>query len=239
MTHTPSDSAVPQLIRLGEGDGAFDVTLLPAALPSRVVLFAVGGGGNPLRHLPLLAALAASGCTVVAPHHDRLITYSVSDSELLERHRRLRGALESLVPSGLPMAGVGHSLGTALLLALAGGQMWTQAGRRLSIAPEPRLDRLALLAPATDFFQVPGALEAVRTPIIAWAGTQDLMTPPAQAARLKAALQASVPVDVKLVEGAGHFSFMNELPPGVTDSLSDREAFLADLATAVGRFVTS
>jgi alpha-beta hydrolase superfamily lysophospholipase len=204
-----------------------------------VVLFAVGGGGNPLRHLPLLVALAADGSTVVAPHFQRLTSAAVSDSALLEGVCRLQGALHALGPPGLPVAGVGHSLGAALLLALAGGQMWTLAGHRISIAPEPRLDRLALLAPATDFFQVPGALDAVRTPIAAWAGAADLLTPAAQAARLKTALQGRVPVDVQLVEGAGHFSFMNELPPGVTDSLANREAFLAGLATAVGRFVAS
>jgi hypothetical protein len=45
----------------------FDVTRLDATHSSRVVLFAVGGGGSPERHLPLLNALADRGCTVVAP----------------------------------------------------------------------------------------------------------------------------------------------------------------------------
>jgi hypothetical protein len=44
---------------------------------------------------------------------------------------------------------------------------------------------------------------------------------------------------MRVVEGAGHFSFMNELPPQMTDPLPNRDAFLADLADSVGRFVTS
>lgn len=57
---------------LVDGAGSFDVTVLEGGSRSLVVLFAVGGGGNPERHLPLLSTLAASGYTVVAPHFERL-----------------------------------------------------------------------------------------------------------------------------------------------------------------------
>jgi fermentation-respiration switch protein FrsA (DUF1100 family) len=96
-----------------------------------------------------------------------------------------------------------------------------------------------LLAPATDFFLPPGALDAVRTPVLAWVGTQDLITPPLQTERLKQALEGRAPVDEHIIAGAGHFSFMNQLPPNVTDTLPDRDAFLADLAAAVARFILS
>jgi pimeloyl-ACP methyl ester carboxylesterase len=204
-----------------------------------VVLFAVGAGGNPGRHRGLLTALAGSDCTVVAPHFERMVTHQPADSELLLRARRLRLALDVLAGPELPVAGVGHSIGAALLLALAGGQMWTLARQQLSIASCPSLDRLVLLAPAIGFFQAPGALEGLRTPILAWVGTQDLMTPPAQTLHLKQALAPRVAVDARIVEGAGHFTFMDELPPGVTDPLPDRGAMLAALAAATVRFVTS
>ena len=51
---------------LNDGSDSFAVTLLEATEPTLVVLFAVGGGGDPERHLPLLANLAKSGCLVIA-----------------------------------------------------------------------------------------------------------------------------------------------------------------------------
>ncbi len=220
-----------------EGE-SFDVTVLEAEHPSRTVLFAVGAGGNPDRHLALLTSLAEHGCTVVAPHFERLVSPTPTADHLQLRARRLRLALDFAARPGVSVAGVGHSIGATMLIALAGGQAWTGAGQRLAIEPDTRIDRLALLAPATGFFQAPGALDAVRASILAWAGSSDAITPPAQAELLSHALGARVPVDVRVVEGAGHFSFMNTLPPQMTDPLPNRETFLASLASEVCRFVT-
>lgn len=223
---------------LKHGDEAFDVAVVESATPSRVVLFAVGGGGNPERHLPLLEALAAHGCTVVAPHFARLASPFPSQADLLLRARRLRLALDAVARPGLPAAGVGHSIGAAVLLALAGGQIWLRPDGPLSIAPDARIDRLALLAPATGFFRAPAALDAVRASILAWAGTSDAITPPRDAQFLATTLGARIPVTVRLIEGAGHFSFMDSPPPHTAEPLPDRDAFLAELRTDVIRFVT-
>lgn len=225
-------------LSLKDGAEPFDVTVLEAAEPSRVVLFAAGGGGNPERHLPLLMCLAEHGCTVVAPHFERLVSPTPTDSDLLLRARRLSIALDSFARPGLLVAGVGHSIGATMLLALAGGQVWMRSDHQLSISPDERIARLALLAPATGFFQAPGALDAVRTPLLAWAGTVDVITPPAQAEFLRHALGARVPVEVRIVEGAGHFSFMHAPPPQTTEPLPNRDAFLAELTAEVCRFVT-
>jgi pimeloyl-ACP methyl ester carboxylesterase len=222
---------------LTDEEGSFDVTVLEAPRASRTVLFAVGAGGNPERHLPLLATLADGGCTVVAPHFDRIGSPRPDEAELLLRARRLRLALSSFAAPGVAVAGLGHSIGTTLLIALADGQGWMRAGHRLPIEPDARIERLALLAPATGFFQAPGALDAVRAPILAFVGANDTITPPAQAELLREA-RGAMSVEVRVVEDAAHFSFMNTLPPHVTDSLS-REAFLADLGSQVCRFVTS
>jgi pimeloyl-ACP methyl ester carboxylesterase len=225
-------------LSLTDGAETFDVTVLEAAAPRRVVLFAVGGGGNPERHLSLLTYLAEQGCTAVAPHFERLTSPKVSDHDLLLRARRLRLALDRVARPGLLVAGVGHSIGAATLVALAGGQVWIRPGETLAIEPDGRLDRLVLLAPATGFFRAPGALDAVRTPILAWAGTHDTITPSAQAQLLEHELGARIPVEVRVAEGAGHFSFMNVPPPQSIEPLLDREGFLASLALEVGRFVT-
>ena len=224
---------------LSDGTDSFELTVLEAAEPSRIVLFSVGAGGNPERHLPLMKTLAHHGCSVAAPRFERLVSLFPTEGDLLLRARRLRLALDYIMRPGLPVAGVGHSIGATLLLALVGAQAWTRAGQCISINPDQRFERLVLLAPATDFFRVPGALDGVRLRILAWAGTKDEITPPAQAEFLHDVIEAPTPVEVRIVEGAGHFTFMNHPPPQATDPLPNRDAFLADLAEAVCRFITN
>jgi alpha-beta hydrolase superfamily lysophospholipase len=149
----------------------------------------------------------------------------------------MRLALDSVAQPGVPVAGVGHSIGATILLGLVGGQLWMRAGQCISIPPEARMDRLVLLAPATDFFQGPGSLDAVRTPILAWAGSSDVLTPPERVKLLEQVLGTRVPVEVRVVEGAGHFSFMDVPPPQTTEPLPDRNAFLAELHSEVCHFV--
>lgn len=222
---------------LNDGAASFDVTVFEAAIPSRVVLFAVGGGGDPERHLPLLTVLAEQGCTVIAPHFERLTSSMVSDDDLRLRGRRLNIALDALSPPGLRVAGVGHSIGTTMLIALAGGRVWMRRGDPLALERCPRLDKLALFTPATGFFKFPGSLDAVRTQIMAWAGTYDTITPQSHAEFLAHTLGDRVPVDIRIVEGAGHFSFMNVPPPHTTEPLRDRDTFLRRLTSEVCRFV--
>jgi hypothetical protein len=57
------------------------------------VLFAVGGGGNQERHLPLLEALAADGCQVIAPHFERFSVPTPTAAMLHPRARRLQQAI--------------------------------------------------------------------------------------------------------------------------------------------------
>lgn len=198
-----------------------------------LVLFAVGRGGRPERHLPLLEALSARGARVLAPAFDMLAAPSPSAEELIQRAERLAAAARDAAEPGLPLVGVGHSIGATLLLALAGATPWLRTGTPVAIAPEPRLTRLCLLAPATDFFRAPGALAGVNVPLAVWAGSADSITPPVQAELLQHALGASVPVALHVARGAGHFSFMHTPPPGTHEPLSDRDAFLAELVREV------
>src|SRR5664279_711785 len=119
---------------LSDGADSFDVALFEAASPSAVVLFAVGGGGNPERHLPLLTSLQESGCAVAAPYFDRLVTPIPTAADLLMRARRLRLALDQIAQLRLPTTGVGHSIGATMLLALAGGQAWMRDRTRLDLS---------------------------------------------------------------------------------------------------------
>jgi len=75
--------------QIRDGAEAFNVTVVEAQQSSkRLVLFAVGRGGNPERHLPLLRSVAALGRTVIAPHFDMLISLVASKVELDKRVRR-------------------------------------------------------------------------------------------------------------------------------------------------------
>jgi pimeloyl-ACP methyl ester carboxylesterase len=225
-------------LQLEDDAGPFEVIRIAGDRVTRVVLFAAGGGGDPQRHLRFLTALAKDGCAVVAPRFARLAAPTPTEAELVLRARRLTRALDSVASPGLPVAGVGHSIGGTILLALAGGVIWMGPERRLSLAPEPRLERLVLLAPATGFFQAPGALDRIQTPLLTFAGTKDVITPPSDVELLQRELGSRVRVHHRVVESAGHFSFMNEPPPGTTEPLPDRDRFLDELAAEVCRFIS-
>ena len=216
----------------------FEATLLEARTPVRYALFAVGGGGDPKRHLPLLDSLASHGVTVVAPHFDR-VPPRVTGSDLLLRARRLRLAMDVAFPKEVSVVGVGHSIGATILLAMAGGQAWMGPGRPIAIDRDERLRSLVLMAPAAGYFRAPGALDRVRTPILTWAGTEDTITPPSQAESIRQALKDRAAVDLRVEEGAGHFSFMHSPPPHVEETLANPQAFLARLTAEVVSFALS
>ncbi len=216
------------------GDRSFDVSVLRATAPTRVVSFIAGRGGNPERHAPLLLALAEMGCTVVAPHYPLLATPRVDDDVLTERTERARLALDAFAPPGLPVVGIGHSLGASAQLVLAGAQAFLSREGPTRVAVDSRLTRLVLFAPAASFLLAPDALDALALPVTLWAGTEDAISPPASAHALAAAAPS---IDVRIAEGAGHFSFMHDPPPNTTEPLPDRDGFLAALLDATVRDV--
>ncbi|HSC88962.1 MAG TPA: hypothetical protein VLC09_16885 [Polyangiaceae bacterium] len=229
-----------QNITLRDQGDTFQVSRIEVEAPSRLVLFAVGAGGNPERHEGLLNALAERGASVVAPHFERMLSPYPSEDLLVLRARRLRLALAAASRPGLATVGLGHSIGAASLLALAGGTMWLSPHgqpRTLPIEREPRLARVGLLAPAAGFFQAPGALDSVEVPLRLWSGELDTSSPPGAAYALQKLKCTAAEFDVRVLEGAGHYSFMNVLPPQVVDTLSDRERFLEELARDVGAFL--
>jgi predicted dienelactone hydrolase len=220
---------------LEDGAGQFKASVFGRANPLRTVVFGVGAGGDPGRHAPLLQALAEQGLMVVAPHFGRLTSPIVRAPELALRISRLGVALDYAGRSAQPVVVLGHSIGAATLLGFLGGRMRVRDGTAVDVPYDSRIARAVLMTPAMDFFREPGALDSVAVPIQVWAGSLDAITPPAQAEYLKDTLATEV--DARLVEGAGHFSFMDEPPPHVADPLTDRATFLARLASDVGKFL--
>jgi len=220
-----------------DGTESFAVSVRESQKPSILVLFAVGAGGNPERHVTLLESLAQSGCTVVAPHFQRLATPTPTEDELILRARRISLTLDTFAKSGSIVVGIGHSIGAATLIALAGGQMWLGPGRRVNISADTRLNRIALLAPPIGFFQAPGALDAVKASISTWVGTEDDITPPSQSEWLAQAMHDSQAVNIHVVDGAGHFSFMDQIPPHAVEPLNNKQSFLQELSDELCKFV--
>ncbi|BEU94430.1 alpha/beta hydrolase [Acidovorax sp. DW039] len=206
----------------------FDVAVWQGPSTGPVVLFAVGAGGQPSRYATLLETLASSGCTVIAPCFERLATPEPTEQELSLRARRLSQALELVARPDMQVLGLGHSIGAATLVAMAGGHMWLRCGRRIDIARDDRVIHLALLAPPTGFFRAPGALDAVHVPIHLWTGSADTITPMEQTQWLAQAVGELA--QVHPVAGAGHFSFMDHIPPHATEPLADKATFLRSFA---------
>lgn len=220
-------------------DGAelFTVSVRASQTTSVLVLVAVGAGGNPERHITLLESLAQSGCTVVAPHFQRLVSPIPTEQELMLRARRISLTLDTFLKPGSIAVAIGHSIGAATLIALAGGRMCLGPGRCINIPSDSRLSRIALLAPPTGFFQAPGALDAIKTPISIWTGSEDDITPPSQSLWLAQAMHDTQAVDLHIADGAGHFSFMDQIPPHAIEPLKHKQSFLQKLSDELCRFV--
>ncbi|MEU5807381.1 hypothetical protein [Streptomyces sp. NPDC047718] len=198
------------------------------------MLFAAGAGGDPERYRPLLEHLAAHDCQVIAPYFERFVAREATTAELLARPAGLVEALDRWASPDAAVVVVGHSIGGWAALCLAGATPWGRDGKPLDVPREPRVGRLVLYAPAVGWFAAPGALDAVTAPMLVYAGERDTVTPVEQAIHLKS---APTQVDLRVVPGAGHFSFMNTPPPGTVDSEGfDRSQFLTDLAQATTEF---
>jgi len=222
---------------LSDALAPFTMTRFEAEQPNCIALFAVGRGGNPARHHHLLQTLANRRCTAIAPHFDMLASTVPTKAELDMRIRRLEACIDSCAHGKLPIVGIGHSIGATALLALQGAEAETLDGQQLITGSMPRLERLALLAPPTDFFRRPGALHRIKLPMKIWVGDKDTITPPAQSHFLMGMLAAQASVAVQVDPDAGHFTYMDELPLNVPESHPDRNTFLAGLANEITAFL--
>lgn len=229
----------PETFVLKNADKVFEVTLLQVKGATQCILFAPGLGGSPMRHIGLLQTFTQHGISVVAPHFDLLTSSLPSKAELLERSQRLALAEDEFCTQYMSIAGVGHSLGAVILLMHVGATAWTSAREPVIFEGRKVLSQLVLLAPPTDFFPVPTSLASVKVPVQIWAGAKDIITPPTQAKLLKEALNNKTQTELYIVEDVGHFTFMNTLPPHVTDSHPSREVFLMRLGEKASQFILS
>jgi predicted dienelactone hydrolase len=251
--------------RVELGPYTADVATAAAPVEGRFPLVAVshGTGSSPLLHRGLAAHLARHGFVVVMPEHAR--NHRGDDSlagtatNLANRPRQVRQAIDAaltelgdfVVPDRIGV--IGHSLGGYTALALAGGRPLTLAGetpdgreRRVDLEPDPRVKAIVLLAPAVPWYREPGALDAVRVPVLMLTAEQDEHTPPWHSDVVARGVRG--PVEHRIVPGAGHYSFLTPFPatmsrPGFPPALDppgfDRAAFhhhmYADVVTFLDR----
>jgi predicted dienelactone hydrolase len=197
-----------------------------------VVAISHGTGGSPWVYRDLASYLARAGFVVVLLEHpgnnrndDRLAN---TLANLENRPRHLRMAIDAAFADGLlgarlapkGVAVIGHSLGGYTALALAGGHPTSYAHespdgqpRAIAVERDPRMKALVLLAPATAWFMLDGALSDVDVPILMRAGEKDEHTPAFHAEVVLRGVRDPARVDHAVVPNAGHFAFLTPFPP--------------------------
>lgn len=264
LTFYPSSSPA-RAERLGpfELEVAAAGTPLPGSHP--LVLISHGSGGSPATHRELACHLAARGFVVGVPEHPfnnrNDNTHAESLQLLADRPHHVRLAADwffqsrhaaQLEPERYSV--IGHSLGGYTALALAGGvpsslphESPDRSVQRIPVTADPRLQALVLLAPATPWFRLPGALRDVRVPILMVASYHDLQAPYFYLCQLVLDGVADPSnVDYRLVEQAGHYSFLSPwpdalkspaIPPSQDPPGFDRRAFLSQLYADISSFL--
>jgi predicted dienelactone hydrolase len=246
--------SIPVTVLLPEGDAG--------CCPLVVISHGNGGSGSIYR--VLAGHLARAGCVVAMLDHpgntrgDNELARTVANLERRPRHLKLvidwafaAGPFAArLVPNAVAL--VGHSLGGYTALALAGGQPTASAREtggeplELDVLSDERVRALVLLAPATQFFAAPGALQHVRVPVLMITAEFDEHTPAVHAEIVERGISDPALLEHRTIAGAGHFSFLDPFPKATSGAAVppsqdppgfDRVAFGAELGADVVAFV--
>lgn len=226
----------------------------PAPVHPVVIVISHGTGGTPYVYRDLAAHLARHGFRVLLPEHPRnnRRDNSLGGTAAILAHRPRHVTAVLNAAQVRRAAIIGHSLGGYTALALAGGKPTCFANespdgvaRPVSVTPDPRVERLVLLAPAAVWFLAPGALASVRLPVLMLTAGNDPHTPAGHGEIVKAGL-VHAGVHHRVIPNAGHFSFLSPFPPHmVTPAFApahdppgfDRAAFLGELQHEVLAFL--
>lgn len=119
---------------------------------------------------------------------------------------------------------IGHSMGGYTALAAAGGvptsfpyESTDGQSQLIQVTPDPRIKSLVLLAPASVWFKADGALNAVDIPILMLVGEKDQYTPSFHAQIILNGIPDHEKVLHRIVENAGHFSFLSPFPEAMSN----------------------
>jgi len=215
-------------------DVAFKAPVQAGRFP--LVVISHGTGGSNLVYRTIAGFLAKNGFIVCMPEHpfnNRNNNERADTIEnLTDRPRHIRECIDYMFSDSRwsahlqqeNVALIGHSLGAYTALALAGGIPHTQHqikhdpltritdSRQIDVTADNRIKALVLLAPATGCFISEGALSRVTIPILMFSGEKDGITPQFHADIVKKGVANPAQVTHRIVEKAGHFSFLSPFP---------------------------
>jgi predicted dienelactone hydrolase len=204
----------------------------PAGERLPLVALSHGTGSSPLLFRNLALYLARAGFVVALPTHPGNHRDDNHLADALEnwvnRPRHLRLAVDAafadarlgprLVPGAVAL--IGHSLGGYTALALAGGrptalprQAADGVARPIPVERDRRVRALVLLAPATVWFALDGALADVDVPIFMRSAEHDDAAPAMHGDIVLRGVPDARRVDHRVIAGANHFAFLTPFPP--------------------------
>lgn len=223
-----------------------------------LVMISHGTGGSNQTHRMLAAYLAKNDFIVCIPEHpfnNRNNNERADTIEnLTDRPKHIKAGMDFIFSDvkwsqhvqSDNAAVIGHSLGGYTALALVGGIPHTQhqikydpqtkitRPEQIEVSIDERIKAVVLLAPAAGWYLSEGALSAVKVPILLFSAGLDQITPLFHADIIKKGVVDSTQVIHRIIEGAGHFSFLSPfpqsmkaagLPPAQDPAGFDREKF--------------
>lgn len=242
------------------GPYTFEVSPEATPTPGRfpMVVISHGSGGTHILYRTIAMHLARHGYVVAVPEHpgnNRVNNslYGTVDN-LRNRPRHIRLVLDAIAADSelgavvLPgnAAVIGHSMGGYTALAAAGGKPLSKEGEPVEVEHDARVQAIVLLAPATPWYRHAESLQNVSVPVLMVTGELDDITPQWHADLVLERVPDRARVEHRVVEKAGHYSFLSPFPPklvagGFAPTQDpegfDREAFHAVLPEDIRQFL--
>ncbi|MDJ1504915.1 alpha/beta hydrolase family protein [Xanthocytophaga agilis] len=235
-------------------DVSVDAEIAEGSFP--LVIISHGNGGSHLLYRTISIHLVRNGYIVAMLEHygnnRNNNTLENTTLNLQYRPRHVSMTIEQLLTESWlqafvvqdKIAVIGHSMGGYTALAVAGGVPRTLEGERVDVTSNPRIKAIVLLAPGAGWFK--DSLSKVTIPILMFMAEHDPVTPAWNAEVVLASVPDSSQVIHKVVENAGHFSFLSPFPetmrrpdfrPSTDPPGFDREAFHKELPVVVLTFL--
>jgi predicted dienelactone hydrolase len=223
-----------------------------------LVVISHGTGGSHLVYRTIGTHLAKNGYVVAMLEHPgnnrNNNELGGTHENLVNRPRHVRLTMDALSSDAMlggsvqpeNAAIIGHSMGAYTALAVAGGTPWSEARQSVEVVPDPRVRALVLMAPAVGWYLPEGSLRDVIVPILILSAEHDPYTPGWNAELVLNGVADRTRVTHRVIENAGHFSFLSPFPPQMknpsflpsTDPEGfDRESFHASLPGEVLEFL--
>lgn len=230
-----------------------------------LILISHGSGGGNLLYRTLAHYLACNGFIVGMPEHPfnnfNNNTLEGTVENLENRPRHLNIAIDwffesekfARVLKADSISIIGHSTGGSTALTVAGGiptslpnESLDGKPKQINVEHERKIKSLVLLAPGTVWFKEKGALSGVDIPILMIAAEKDQFIQPAHTQIVLDGVADSSKVEYRIVENAGHFSFLSPFPefmitpeffPAQDPVGFDREKFQSELNIEILNFL--